>query len=243
MMNKELVALERLQRIDIQVDEETRKLREIPARVEEMRHDVEHVGNMLKREKDRVEEMEKWRVDHEKEVALQNELLTKAKNKLQQSRNEREHKAAQREIETIRKAMQDREGEILDLMEAIEQFKKSAEEHGSEFEELKTHLEKEETEAETSMAEMEKIIEAKRSGREDVIKDVPKKILCMYERIQNRMGTALVEAKDGSCSGCNMAVEPQRLIELQKGQKLIQCAICNRILYIKEVTEIETENS
>jgi len=233
MTNKDLLVLEKLQEIDCKVDEEAQKLKEIPARVNELREDVNRVRELLNRERERLTELEKWRTDHERDVTLQTELLAKSKNKQAQGRNERELKAAQREIETIRKAMQDREGEILEVMEAIEQFKKAIAEHEKEFGDLELHLRAEEKEAEQRMAEVEQLIATKRGGRESVLREIPKPILSIYERIRRRGGLVLVEVKDDHCSGCNMQVEPQRLIELHKGDKIIQCQWCHSILYFK----------
>jgi len=232
--NKDLQALEKLQQIDVRVDEESQALEEIPARLDELRKDVERVGSLLESEKERLAEMEKWHRDQEREIELQGELLAKAKNKMQQARNEREHKAAQREIETIRKATQDREEELLGLMDTIEQGRKTVKEHEEEFVSLQSHLEQEEKEARKQLDAVKKKIDKARTGREDIVKQISSPVVSLYERIQKRLGMALVEVQDDHCTGCNMQVEPQRLIELRKGTRLIQCPLCNRILFFKE---------
>ncbi len=233
MINKDLITLEKLQEIDCEVNEEAAKLKEIPAKVNELRSDVNRVRDLLDRERQRLSELETWHTDHEREVGLQNDLLAKSKNKAAQGRNERELKAAQREMEVIRKAMQDRETEILELMQAIEQFRGAIAEHEKEFADLEEHLRTEEREAETRMAEVESRIAARRGGREAILKDIPPPLRSIYERIGRRVDRVLVEVNGDHCTGCHMQVEPQRLIEIQKGEKIIQCQLCNRILFIR----------
>ena len=37
-----------------------------------------------------------------------------------------------------------------------------------------------------------------------------------------------------SCTGCHVQVRPQIVVELHKGEKLVNCPGCGRILYIEE---------
>jgi hypothetical protein len=53
-----------------------------------------------------------------------------------------------------------------------------------------------------------------------------------YEFIrQRRNGTAIAPVREGVCLGCNMNVLPQQFIDLQKGEEILQCPHCQRILY------------
>ena len=233
-MKDELAALEELQALDLHVLECTQERDQIPSNLQAMRDDVAHIGEILEREKDRLAEAEQWRKDREKEIILQNEMLGKSKGKLQTARNEKESKAAQREIDTIRKLIQEREEEAIKLLEAIDQYRAAIDKHSTEFAELERQLAVSEQEGQARMVEIDAKIAEIVTKRAALVARVPEKTFRLYERIHKRLGRAVVEAEEGHCTGCHIDLMPQMYNELQRGDKLYQCPSCFRILVFKE---------
>jgi predicted nucleic acid-binding Zn-ribbon protein len=61
---------------------------------------------------------------------------------------------------------------------------------------------------------------------------LPAALLKRYEFInQRRNGGAIAEVRQGVCTGCHMNILPQQFIDLQKGEEILQCPHCQRILY------------
>jgi hypothetical protein len=59
-------------------------------------------------------------------------------------------------------------------------------------------------------------------------------LLQSYQRLlRSRGGLAVAPVRDGSCLGCHVALTPQTYNELRKGEVLMTCANCQRILYWK----------
>jgi hypothetical protein len=230
----ELVALRELQQLDLEHLELRQQLTIIPEELDSLRGDVARVSDLLERERQRLAEAEKWRLDREREVQLKNELMQKSKAKLQGARNEKESKAAQREIDAIRKAIQDCEQEAIEVMEVVEQYRKAIGEHTAEFGELEQHLADREAEAREQLVGIQDRLKLWEEKRTAIATRIPAPILRQYERIQKRLGLAVAEVQGGYCKGCNMEMLPQAYIELQRGGRLIQCANCNRILYLAE---------
>jgi predicted nucleic acid-binding Zn-ribbon protein len=54
-----------------------------------------------------------------------------------------------------------------------------------------------------------------------------------YVRIVARIrdGVAVAEARNGACMACFMALRPQVMAEVRRGEEIITCDNCNRILY------------
>jgi len=232
-LKSELDALEELQSLDLQTLEIENELKAIPKNLEEMKSEVEHVAALLEKEKQRLREAEEWRLERDKEIATQNTLLGKSKNKLQVVRNEKEQKAAQREIETVRKSIQDREEEAIKVMEAVEQYRATIEDHTKEFVELESHLKASEEEAKTRMLELQAQIDMGLEKRNATASRISPQTLRLYDRIRKRLGRAVVEAKDGCCQGCNMEILAQTYNDLHRYDKIYQCANCFRILIYK----------
>ncbi|MCA1818393.1 MAG: C4-type zinc ribbon domain-containing protein, partial [Acidobacteria bacterium] len=63
--------------------------------------------------------------------------------------------------------------------------------------------------------------------------ELPKQMGAMYERIGKRIrnGVAMAEAKNGACTACFMALRPQVMADVRRGEEIITCDNCNRILY------------
>ena len=51
---------------------------------------------------------------------------------------------------------------------------------------------------------------------------------CLYTT-RHPLGLTLDD--DGICSGCNIAVPPQSFIELQRGQQILSCPNCQRLIF------------
>ena len=241
-LKSELEALEELQALDLKTLDVQKELQAIPENLEAMRTEVEHIAALLEKEKERLQEAEEWRLERDKDIAAQNALLTKSKTKLQTVRNEKEQKAAQREIETIRKNIQDREEEAIKVMEAVEQYRSAIDDHTREFGELEAQLHASEEQAKARMAELEALIGQGTATRNEIAGRVSQQTLRLYDRIRKRLGRAVVDAKDGNCLGCNMEILPQVYNELQRCDKIYQCANCFRIL-IYHPKEVESDDA
>ena len=246
-MKSELAALEELQVLDLETLDLHNELKSIPENLEAMKAEVDHIASLLEREKERLKEAEEWRQEREKDIAAQNGMLGKSKTKLQSVRNEKEQKAAQREIDTIRKTIQEREEEAIKVLEAIDQYRAAIDNHTGEFAELEKHYLEAEKEAESRKATLEAEKEKVSVRRGEITSKIPKDMLRLYERIHKRLGRAVVEAVDGFCQGCNMELLAQTYNELQRGDKMYQCPNCFRILIFKpkevEPAPAETEAS
>jgi predicted nucleic acid-binding Zn-ribbon protein len=85
---------------------------------------------------------------------------------------------------------------------------------------------------------LEKRLAVLEEQRKGLRKGIPAPLLKRYEFIrQRRNGTAIAPVQDGVCFGCHMNILPQQFIDLQKGEEILQCPHCQRILYWLEEAE------
>ena len=74
--------------------------------------------------------------------------------------------------------------------------------------------------------------------RQNLAEVVEAPVLSRYERImQNKGDYALVAVEKGCCSGCHMHLPPSIIKGAKKGQELVVCNFCSRILYWQEEYE------
>jgi predicted nucleic acid-binding Zn-ribbon protein len=76
-------------------------------------------------------------------------------------------------------------------------------------------------------------LETARSERREIVKTVPADLLASYDFIsRNKQGIALAEVTGEACSGCYISLPPQLINEIRRGDKIIRCTSCARILYM-----------
>ena len=81
--------------------------------------------------------------------------------------------------------------------------------------------------------QQQKELEQARLDRERLLKELPKSMSTLYKRISARIrdGVAVAEARNGACTACYMALRPQIMADVRRGDEVITCDNCNRILY------------
>jgi hypothetical protein len=134
-------------------------------------------------------------------------------------------------VENTRKMVAEREEEVLKLLEAVEQSKKTIEAHGADVNALRDEVAQEEAVINGRITELKTQAEALRSQRDAFIAEVQPEVLRRYNHIRMRRGLAIVAVTDGVCQGCHMAIPPQLYNILQRRNSLELCPTCARIIY------------
>ena len=71
-----------------------------------------------------------------------------------------------------------------------------------------------------------------RGARRGAPRRSPPQALKLFEHVsKQRKGLAVAEARDGGCTVCHVRMRPQMFNEVRRGETLIQCESCMRILY------------
>lgn len=143
--------------------------------------------------------------------------------------------AAEREIENTSRDLSAREETLLTTLEELESLEKQYSEKFSaadterddlnqaakEFEEMKTGFDE----------------RRRRQGEERaaLVPQVDPASMKLYDRVHDKyMMDPVIPLKGNTCSGCFMQVNPQVIITLKKGDALVRCPGCGRIVYLAE---------
>ena len=151
--------------------------------------------------------------------------IRKSKNKLMQVENTREYHAMMREMDSMEKINRSREEEKMTLMEEVQRQNEALQ---AELEVRRDGLEEKIQMAQAKLAELEE----KRQHAAGVI---PQPVFVRYEFIRKRLEhPVIVGVREGICSGCHIAIPPQSFIELQRGQQILSCPNCQRLIFWNE---------
>lgn len=226
-----LNALFSMQELDIKIAElEVSKVYK-PKILSQLRDKVEKLES-------RVAELDKKLKDislREKEIELDvskiRERYQEAKTKLSKVTNNREYEAVQDEIMENEELLALKEEEQLKLLDIQDEAKKEKEELDKEYEKTKKEAEANIAQIENELSHVEDNIQALQRERDKYVEDVPKRLLAMYNRVRHGLGNlAVVYVNKRACGGCFQKLPPQTIQDLIRGDAILTCPSCGRIL-------------
>jgi hypothetical protein len=174
----------------------------------------------------------------EADVAAEQVKHDKFKGDLMKATNEKQYATAVREVDATKKIISTMETEILKLMEKIEKLEAQINERAPEIETKRAAVDNElatlTAEAEANAQKLTTLTTA----RDQLIGQLAPGTRATYERVARlKSGLALAEARDYSCTACRMTIRPQAFNDIRRGDQIIECESCGRILYFKvEIT-------
>ena len=234
-MRDQLKRLEELQRHDAKIQELENSLKAIPTKLAATQADLARVESLLESERAQLAETERYYATQKGQLEDDEIQVSGAKHKLAQAKNTKEYVAAQRETETRREGVANREVEIAKLVDAIEAKKKVLEERAAGVQTIRESVQKDVDLSQQRTAEIQGKIAELRVERDKVASDVKPDVLKRYSGIRIRRGLAVVGVKNGTCRGCNMNIPPQLYIVLQRGATIETCPSCHRIIYWEDL--------
>lgn len=232
-MKAELEQLIALQNADMGIRKLQAELDSIPLRRAEIENEFDQRALEFKTLEQQRDTARATRAGLDKEMAEQRARAEKAERDLMSSTNSKAYEAAIREIDAAKKHINDLETKVLEQMESAEGAEKSLAEREPELTRLQSDRDEKLRVYEEQTSVWAEEIEVRRKERERLFAELPANVKSMYRRISERIrgGVALAEARAGSCSACFMSLRPQVMAEVRRGEEIITCDNCNRILY------------
>lgn len=237
-MQKKLKRLEELQELDLRVDGLVSAKDQLISRGEALRMQVEEGRSLLEARRGEMEAVEEERRQLDDNSALERDNVTRSEARLREIKTQKEYQAVQREITAAKKLLGEFEEQSLQLMARLEEMSALI---ASEAEKLAA-LEEESGAGEAEVkVEVDRILQEigqENDTREKLVAEIPSSLLKRYGLLrEQRRGIAVVEARDGSCLGCNMQIPPQMYNLLFRGDDIQTCPHCQRVLVLKLAAE------
>jgi predicted nucleic acid-binding Zn-ribbon protein len=174
------------------------------------------------------------RADLEKQIAENKTYLERADRNLKHAQNQKEYETAMRETDAIQKQISAFETQIIEKMSGIEEVEKELDSRAEEISSLDAKRDEALGEFDAGVAEHRAELDLELSKRNDVFVTLPAQLAAVYNRLaqRSRDGLAVAEVVNGSCSACYMSLRPQMQVEVKRGDQIITCESCTRILYM-----------
>ena len=233
-MQETLSALLRIQEIDTQIFRTQGELKRLPAERAGRRAEIDKRSTKLSETKNEAQKLRVRIKEIEDQTTVQRQRVRKIENEAANSRQDMALLVAyQHEIRTLKRSISDNEEEGLELVERAGAIDKDAallaaeiEREQKTFEELSANVERE-------LSAAQKRLDDLTSSRKGRLSDsIPPEALSVYTRLlAAREGVALAEIDGRMCQACFMEMPTNVVVRVTRGNELVQCPGCSRILY------------
>jgi predicted nucleic acid-binding Zn-ribbon protein len=222
----------RLQDIDNRVAEVTREISALPKHISEIEKGLESHQRKLEADRAALTANQKDRKRFEGEVQIQQQKISKLKDQMLEAKTNDQYRAFQHEIEYCEKEIRRSEDGILELMSASEPLERNVKAAETALKQEKAQVEAEKQQARERTAGDQRELSELQAERRRIGAQMTPAVLSAYERVRKlRRGVAVAEALDGRCSQCHMSLRLQFFQDLKRGEQVMHCESCSRILF------------
>jgi hypothetical protein len=224
-----------LQDCDNRIREIMIKRNEGPLRIKKLAEELDANERKFQEKRDRLNLLKKDGHKIDQEIQELEEKIERSNIKLSLIKSNKEYKAALKEIDDLKHTQFQTEDKAIQVMEEIEELEKICSENKEKEAEIRKAFERDKEEIERELEALDeelKILDAKRDTFTHAIdQDLLRKYLYLKD---HKEGQAISPVVGGVCQICHMNIPPQTFNELIRGDSLMTCTNCNRIIYWAE---------
>jgi predicted nucleic acid-binding Zn-ribbon protein len=231
-LNPQLQFLIELQKFDLRILEIQEQQQHIPNLIKTAQAPSLELAHRLKLLKEAGEALTKERRGSEQELSVQEEHIHKIRGRLNELKTNKEYQAHLFEIELARKKKELLEEAVLSVLERLEQNEKEIKELEERLREAEEDFNREKAHLESQVNILTQELSELERQHQERARLMDAKVLARYSKLKSaRKGFAVAQVRDGTCSGCRLQIPPQLVAEVKRGDELLNCSYCHRILY------------
>jgi hypothetical protein len=224
-----------LQQLDTELRILNEKLSRIPSRVNDLKKAAAAMKAELDQAKTDIIEHKKQYKLCELELKSTEEKVAGYSVQLYSAKTNEQYKAFLKEIEAQKKQKNSIEDRMIVLMEETEALDRKIKENEKESAELDSETTRKVEMLENEKQELEAAIATRQQQRETTAAAIPAELLNRYERVRaSKRGIAVATVRKERCSGCLSPIPAQRIVEVDRQDRLYLCEACGRILIVAQ---------
>jgi uncharacterized protein len=241
-MLQELALALRLQALDRKIASLENEIATLPKHISEIERRLESHARRLEADRAALVANQRDRKKFEGDIQLHEQKISKLRDQMSGAKTNEQYQAFQKEIAYIEAEIRKAEDGILDLMEKSEPLDKNVKAAETELKAEQKHVEAEKTRARERTSADEKELAQQREERSVVRQQLEPTFYAEYERVRKKSkNTPIADATDGRCSLCHMGLRPQFFQDLRRGDKVMFCESCGRILTYNPVVDVGSD--
>lgn len=234
-MRKNLKMLDELQAIDLKIDGYKGKKNVLEGEVAGLEGKVAEARSAISEKKGELAVLDEEKSRLEEGIAAEQENITRSEAHQKEIKTQKEYQAVSKEISTARKLSAEMEEQLLQKMGQIDELRVQIAALEEDLASLDRNVDAQKGDVQGKIGMLDENIVKVTAERDDIVKGLPAQMMKRYGMLrEQRRGIAVVEARDGSCLGCNMHLPPQLYNTLFRVDELITCPHCQRILVLRQ---------
>ncbi|HYA43463.1 MAG TPA: C4-type zinc ribbon domain-containing protein [Syntrophobacteraceae bacterium] len=231
-MLDQLKCLIEYQKIEDKKNQLIRSYEEAPRRLAELEKEFEFFEGQYLSKKEEYDDARKTHRTVEQQIEDLRARMGRQKTRLGEVRTNKEYQAMLKEIDETKKEVSRNEDIALELMDKIDRLVREVGDLGNDLEGRRRKLEEERAVVQRESGELkgrlDRLEAIRRNVRDRLTPDLLKKTDFLFEK---QAGIAVSAVENGVCKVCHMNIPPQKFIELQRDEDILQCPHCHRFLY------------
>lgn len=236
---EQIAALVKFQQIELEMSKIRAKLSEVSQRFEELDDKELKLKQVVEQQEATIKEMNRQYRAYESDAQTNLDRIKKGEAKLGSVKTNKEYQASLKEIDDLKEKDSKLEDEMIEFLESIEGADKELQTKITAYSAVKAQVKTEKETIEKEAQDGKQQLEKLDAEGKAVSESIDNELLGIFNRIKtnqtDRIG--IVAVRDAVCQGCHMNIPPQLYNELQRGDKLQRCPICERIIYWKDEKE------
>ena len=232
-----------LQRLDQGIHVKKREAEETARQLQALEEAVQQRAADTKRLREEHAEAKARQIKTERELAEVEDRMKDRRMRLQRIRSEKELQATQREIDHLKERIAQLEEAELQVLEETETLGAKLSASESSLREGERVLEQERATLIARESTLVQEIDRDGAARMEIAQKLDEELRRRYELLFSRRGgMAVVAVRNGTCQGCHMHVPPQLFNQILKGERVLDCPNCQRILFPHPETDDTSES-
>ncbi|MEE4365401.1 MAG: C4-type zinc ribbon domain-containing protein [Desulfotignum sp.] len=231
-LKQDIETLVRLQKIESEI----LRLQSVIQKVEKEKIALASRLNAFKAELDTsrqaFEEIQHKCTDAEQEIKTVDDRIIKSNETLRMVKTNKEYQVLLREVDDNKRRKDALESQLLDFYDQREAIEVTVKENEQQFLQLEQQVKAEQAEIDKKTVDDRELLAESLEQQKKIGQDLEPSLMNRFRKVARmNQGQAVAQVRNESCMGCFMNVPPQLCIEVQRGNQLISCPQCSRILY------------
>ena len=231
-MNEVISQLIALQKIDLQLDTIDNDIKQKQAALDKLAAMLEQREADINQLNEQINVLEQERRILDLELSEELAHVKSRQSKMMQVQTGREQTAILKEIEDGKQGIKEKEEKIVIIMEEVELLTAQIARQKELVQEESKNLTAETGNTKETIEAIIKNKEGQDQNRQQQASQVEAKLLSKYNVLRERRnGLAVANVLAGVCQGCFMSIPPQQYNILLRGDRHLECPVCQRIIY------------
>jgi len=235
-----LTLLDELQAKDLKIDGYKGEKEALQEEIAVLDAKVAEAVSAISQKKEELALLDEEKTKLEEGIAAEQENIKRSETHQKDIKTQKEYQAVSREIATAKKLSAELEEQLLQKIGQAEELTGAISGIEETLSALEQNITLQKDELQGKIDKLREAIGRDIAAREAIVKGLPASVIRRYGMLrEQRRGVAVVEARDGSCLGCNMQLPPQLYNSLFRGEELITCPHCQRMLILRQESSLQ----